>query len=68
MLRGFWVVLRARAPRGRDGRQKQVFGDLLRLYASLQGPESVLDRQVYSRPFPPAPKGYPAQPGYPPIK
>jgi hypothetical protein len=35
--------------------QKESLGDLLRLDQSLNGPDDVLDQELYSRPFPPAP-------------
>ncbi len=36
-------------------RQRTLLEDLVRLHRSLRGPENVLDRGNYSRPFPPAP-------------
>jgi hypothetical protein len=35
--------------------QKDTLADLLRLDASLDGPDDTLDQELYSRPFPPAP-------------
>ena len=34
-------------------RQKRILDDLTRLQHSLRGPEEVLDKHGYSRPFPP---------------
>lgn len=39
-----------------DKRQKQLLEDLVRLHHSLHGPEGLLDRGNYSRPFPPPPQ------------
>jgi hypothetical protein len=36
-----------------DNRQQELLADLLRLHQSLRGPEQLLDRGSYSRPFPP---------------
>jgi hypothetical protein len=36
-------------------RQKELLEDLVRLQQSLRGPEDLLDRRGYSRPFPPRP-------------
>jgi hypothetical protein len=36
-----------------DRRQKELLEDLERLHHSLHGPEDLLDRGNYSRPFPP---------------
>lgn len=35
--------------------QAQIVADLERLYYSLRGPEGMLDKANYSRPFPPGP-------------
>jgi hypothetical protein len=36
-----------------DNRQQALLADLLRLHKSQHGPEQMLDRGSYSRPFPP---------------
>lgn len=36
-----------------DRSQKKLVGELARLHHSLRGPEGLLDRGNYSRPFPP---------------
>jgi hypothetical protein len=38
-----------------SGQQRRIFENLNRLYISLRGPETLLDRVNYSRPFPPKP-------------
>jgi hypothetical protein len=38
-----------------DKRQKELLENLSRLQHSLRGPEELLDRRSYSRPFPPLP-------------
>lgn len=39
-------------------RQRELLDDLVRLQHSLRGPEDLLDRRGYSRPFPPRPSRY----------
>lgn len=45
-----------------DKRQKELLENLSRLQHSLRGPEELLDRRAYSRPFPPRPPRHKEKP------